>query len=251
MEAAQRGIGDHEQAPALTAVPRREAPSAEVTRHLLRYLLSGDLIAGQKIPPERRLAETLGVGRSSVREAIKSLSLLGLLDVRQGDGTYLSGSTSDLLPQVIEWGLLLGERRVQDLMEARTHLEVTVAGLAAERRTDEQIARLRELVGAMERAADDLPAYVESDIAFHLTIAEASGNQVLSGLLASIQSLLRVWAMRVLQSAGETATSLAVHIPIVDAIEQRDADAARAAMAAHMARATRRLHDALSATTDA
>jgi GntR family transcriptional repressor for pyruvate dehydrogenase complex len=235
----------------LTAVPRRQAPSAEVTRHLLQYLLSGDVRAGQKIPPERRLAEILGVGRSSVREAIKSLSLLGLLDVRQGDGTYLTGSTSDLLPQVIEWGLLLGERRVQDLMEARTHLEVTVSGLAAERRTDEQIARLRELVSAMEHAADDLPTYVEADICFHLTIAEASGNQVLSGLLTSISSLLRVWAMQVLQSAGETATSLAVHTPIVDAIERRDADAARVAMAAHMARATKRLHTALSAGTRA
>src|SRR4051794_1938508 len=159
--------------PALTAIPRRETPSAEVTRRLLDYLLSGDIHVGNKIPPERQLAQALNVGRSAVREAIKSLSLLGLLDVRQGDGTYLTGSSSDLLPRVIEWGLLLGERRVHDLVEARTNLEITVAGLAAERRTDEQVARLRELIGAMEKAADDIATYVDADLSLHLTIAAA------------------------------------------------------------------------------
>ena len=74
---------------------------AEITRRLLEFLLSGDIEPGSKIASERQLAEALQVGRGSVREAIKSLSLLGLLDVRQGDGTYLSRGGSDLLPQVI------------------------------------------------------------------------------------------------------------------------------------------------------
>ncbi|HEX7292133.1 MAG TPA: FadR/GntR family transcriptional regulator [Conexibacter sp.] len=229
------------------AVPRRETPSAEITRHLLDYLLSGDLRPGQRIPSERQLAEALQVGRSAVREAIKSLSLLGLLDVRQGDGTYLSRTDSDLLPRVIEWGLLLGERRVYDLMEARTHLEITLAGLAAERRQNEVVERLRALLTQMAAAEDDIPAYTEADIAFHLEIAQASGNEVLAGLVASIKSLLRVWTTRVLQAAGETASSLAMHTPIVDAIEARDVDGARAAMAAHMARADRRLRETLLA----
>jgi GntR family transcriptional repressor for pyruvate dehydrogenase complex len=237
-----RTIGDAEGFPSpLSAIPRREAPAAEVTRRLLDYLLSGHITSGQKIPPERQLAQVLHVGRSAVREAIKSLSLLGLLDVRQGDGTYLTGHSSDLLPRVIEWGLLLGERRVQDLMEVRTHLEITVAGLAAERHTEEQVANLRRLLDEMEHADGEIPAYVEADLSLHLAIAEASGNQVLASLLGSIRSLLRVWATRVLEAAGEVETSLAVHVPIVDAIERGDADAARVAMTAHMARATRRL----------
>jgi GntR family transcriptional repressor for pyruvate dehydrogenase complex len=246
-----RAGGEVERFPsALTAIPRREPPAAEVTRRLLDYLLSGDITSGHKIPPERQLAQVLHVGRSAVREAIKSLSLLGLLDVRQGDGTYLTGSASDLLPRVIEWGLLLGERRVHDLMEVRTHLEVTVAGLAAERRSDEQVAILRRLIDDMERADGDIAAYVEADLSLHLTIAEASGNQVLASLLGSIRALLRVWATRVLEAAGEVETSLAVHVPIVEAIERGDADAARAAMAAHMARATNRLQAAVSTQED-
>jgi GntR family transcriptional repressor for pyruvate dehydrogenase complex len=223
----------------------------EITRHLLDYLLSGSVAAGQKIPSERELAQVLRVGRSALREAIKSLSLLGLLDVRQGDGTYLSGSPSELLPRVIEWGLLLGERRVSDLMEVRTHLEITVAGLAAERRDEEDIRRLRRIITRMDQADGDLPSYIEADISFHLTIAEASRNQVLSSLLGSIRSLLHVWAARVLESAGETETSLAVHIPIVDAIERGDVEAARSTMAAHMSRASTRLLATLSADDNA
>ncbi|MGW5695135.1 FadR/GntR family transcriptional regulator [Streptomyces sp. GMR22] len=213
----------------------------ELTRRLLGYLLSGELKPGQRIPSERQLAETLSTGRSTVREAIKSLSLLGLLEQRVGDGTYLSRSTSDLLPQVIEWGLLLGEKPLEDLLEARHHLEVQLAGWAAERRSNEQLERLRELARQMRDAGDDFDAYAAADIAFHLQVAEASGNTVLTSVLTNIQSLLRAWASRVIRTAGETKTSLAMHEPVLKAVEHGDAEAARQAMRAHMDRATRRL----------
>jgi GntR family transcriptional repressor for pyruvate dehydrogenase complex len=226
---------------------RREGTGVATTRRLIDYLLSGDVAPGQKIPSERQLAEALGVGRSTIREAIKSLELLGLLEQRVGDGTYLSGSSSELLPQVIQWGLLLGERRMDDLLEARFHLEVLLAGLAADGRTEEQLARLHELIAQMRASSDDLDSYIEADIAFHLQIARASGNSVLVGVLNNIQSLLHVWASRVIHTAGETATSLAMHEPILKAIDAGDAEAAREAMTAHMERATRRLRASLPA----
>lgn len=223
-------------------VVARVDPSAQITRQLLDYLLSGELRPGQKIPSERQLAEALAVGRGALRESIKSLSLLGLLDQRVGDGTYLSRSSSDLLPQVVEWGLLLGEKRLDDLLEARYHLEVLLVGLAAERRTEEQLGRLRELVHAMRSAgSQDLDGYVHADIAFHLQLAECSGNTVLSGVLANIASLLQAWASRVIHAAGETHTSLAMHEPILAAVEAGDPEAARQAMTSHMDRALRRL----------
>jgi GntR family transcriptional regulator, transcriptional repressor for pyruvate dehydrogenase complex len=222
----------------------RESPMAEITRRLLEFLLSGDIEPGSKIASERQLAEALQVGRGSVREAVKSLSLLGLLDVRQGDGTYLSRGGSDLLPQVIEWGLLLGEKHVEDLLEARAEIETTVAGLAALRADDAGLDVLRQRLEAM-RAAADVAAYVEADIAFHLHVAQMSGNQVFVNLVTSLRSLLRTWASRVLEHAGETESSLAVHAKIVEAIAARDPEAARAAMHAHMERAHRRLRAAL------
>ncbi|ASU84177.1 FadR family transcriptional regulator [Nocardiopsis gilva YIM 90087] len=220
---------------------RREGPGVELTRRLLEYLLSGEVRPGQRIPSERQLAEALSAGRSTVREAIKSLSLLGLLEQRVGDGTYLSRSSSDLLPQVIEWGLLLGEKRLDDLLEARYYLEVQLTGWAAERRTEEQLEELRAIAEKMRSASDDFEAYVEADIAFHRQLAEMSGNTTLASVLSSVRSLLRAWASRVIRTAGETETSLAMHEPILQAVERGDAEAARAAMTAHMDRATRRL----------
>jgi GntR family transcriptional repressor for pyruvate dehydrogenase complex len=232
-------------------VTRQTGPTVEITRRLLDYLLSGQLRPGQKIPSERQLAEALAVGRGALREAIKSLSLLGLLEQRIGDGTYLSRSGSDLLPQVIEWGLLLGEKRLDDLLEARYHLEVLLSGLAAQRRTEEQLARLRELVAQMHAAgSDDLDGYVRADIAFHLQVATSSGNTVLAGVLTNIQSLLQAWASRVIHAAGETQTSLAMHQPILTALENSDPEAARRAMTLHMDRAIRRLRETMSQPFD-
>lgn len=233
--------------PPPAALPRQDPPSTQVTRHLVDYLLSGALEPGQRIPGERELAQALEVGRSGVREAIKSLSLLGLLEVRHGSGTYLSNSPSDLLPKVIEWGLLLGAPRAYDLMEARSYIEVDAAGLAAEKRDDRAVTQLRELLARMEAVGSDIEAYVDADIEFHLTIAAATGNEVMANLVRSIQSLLQVWATRVLASAGETESSLAMHVPIVDAIERQDVGAAREAMGAHMERANRRLRATLDA----
>ena len=103
------------------------------------------------MPSERQLAQAFGVGRSAMREALKSLTLLGLVEVRHGDGTYLKKADSALLPQVIEWGLLLGEQRTLDLVEARQKIEADIAGLAAARRDEADVAELRRLLERMER----------------------------------------------------------------------------------------------------
>src|SRR5579875_783048 len=96
-----------------------ESLRMKTAREIVNYVFSGEIRPGDKMLSERQLAEQLGVGRSVVREALKSLGLLGLLDVRPGDGTYVRQPDSAFLPKVIEWGLLLGEHRTQDLIEAR------------------------------------------------------------------------------------------------------------------------------------
>jgi GntR family transcriptional repressor for pyruvate dehydrogenase complex len=225
----------------IAAVRRAPSPSTEVTRHLLQYLLSGDLKLGQKLPSERQLAEALGIGRSGVREAIKSLNLLGLLEVRQGDGTYLTGSTSDLLPEVIEWGLMLGERNVLDLVEVREHLEVFIAGLAAQRHSSEDLAELWDAVAKMESAESDPDRYIEGDVQFHRVLARATENEVLSNLSHSFSSLMQVWAARCAKAEKSTTILAAEHDSIAKAVEKSDPDAARAAMSTHMQEARMRL----------
>ena len=223
----------------------REPISSEITRRLLDFLMSGKVQPGSRLPSERKLAEALGVGRSHVRQAIKSFTVLGLIDVRQGDGTYLKRTDSPLLPQAIEWGLLLGAKRVTDVVEARHHLEVLLAGLAAERRTEAQVIEMRRLVDVMERTAGS-DEFVAADVAFHLQISQAAGNESLLQIMVSIRTLLEVWISRVVHTPGTAPVTGAEHIAVLRAIAAGDAKAARAAMEGHMAGATARLQATLA-----
>jgi len=226
---------------------RREPMAAEVARRLVDYLLSGGVEPGTRMPSERQLAEAFGVGRSAVREAIAALSLIGLIEVRHGDGTYLKRPDSPLLPQVVEWGLLLGEQRTRDLVEARQKIETILAGLAAERRSEADLERLQASLDRMRDAARVNPLveeFVNADIAFHLQLAEAAGNTALRDVHASIQALLRAWIGRVI-AAGHAELSYEEHVPILNAVRSRDVGGAEAAMEAHMQSAASRLRDTL------
>jgi GntR family transcriptional repressor for pyruvate dehydrogenase complex len=223
----------------------REPISSEITRRLLDYLLSGRISPGDRMPSERKLAEGLGVGRSIVRQALQSLLVLGLIEVRQGDGTYLKRTDSPILPLAIEWGLMLGAKRATDLVEARHHLEVLVAGLAAERRDESDIAEMGRQVATME-STSNADAFIAADIAFHLRMALAARNESLIQIMTSIRTLLQVWISRVVQGLPEPVATAAEHAAILHAIEQRDVPGARAAMENHMEHATVRLRRALA-----
>src|SRR3954452_3251534 len=99
-------------------------PVSEVARRLMDLFTSGSLEPGTRLPPERHLAATLGVGRSAVREALAALEILGIVDVRPGSGTYLRDGISELLPRTLSWGLMLGAPRTRELVELRGGLEV-------------------------------------------------------------------------------------------------------------------------------
>jgi GntR family transcriptional repressor for pyruvate dehydrogenase complex len=185
-----------------------------------------------------------------VREALKSLELLGLVEVRQGDGTYLKRSESELLPQIIEWGLLLGAKRTRDLVEARHHLEVILAGLAAERRSDEDIVRLNGHVDDMRGAGRDVERFVEADIAFHVQVAATARNQTLEQIMVNVRSLLKVWISRVMLAAHDFEPSLSEHVAVLDAVVAGDVEASREAMERHMVGATQRLEATLLADSE-
>jgi GntR family transcriptional repressor for pyruvate dehydrogenase complex len=235
---------------------RPEPASSEVARALLDYILSGQVGLGEKLPSERQLSESFGVGRSVVREGIKSLGLLGLVEFRHGGGTYLRSADSDLLPRVIEWGLMLGEQHTVDLVEARQHIERVTTELAAGRRSEEQLSEIEAALEAM-RSASNVDEFVDADVRFHLAIAKASGNSVLGNMLTNISSLLRVWIHRVVEAEYAKVddpaswptkwSSFQEHVPVLDAIRAGDSDAARLSMTLHMDKASRRLVETLQA----
>ncbi|MGW8530694.1 MULTISPECIES: FadR/GntR family transcriptional regulator [Nocardiopsidaceae] len=224
-------------------VAPREPLAAEVSRRLIDYLTSGQVEPGERIPSERQLAEMLGVNRPTVREAIKSLGFLGLLEIRQSSGTYFRGTDSDVLYRLFELGLVLGERGARDMLQARTELEVVVAGLAARARDDAGVELLRARLTVMrECPAEEFP---EADTAFHATLAELAGNTVLRDVLKGMRAMIqRGWVQRT-GAVRPREVAYADHVPIFEAVERGDAEAARAAMAHHMEGASRRLQEAL------
>jgi GntR family transcriptional regulator, transcriptional repressor for pyruvate dehydrogenase complex len=217
----------------------REPLGAEVARRLLDYLLSGAVPPGGRIPSERRLAESLGVNRPAVREAIRALGFLGLLEVRQGSGTYFRGPDQELLFRLFEWTLLFGDGKARDLLETRADLEIVVSGRAAERRSEADVAALEELLERMR--VSDQAGFPDADVAFHARIAAMAGNVVLADMLASIRTVIRGWVERNVRAAGTTRIAYRDHVPIYRAITAGDPATARAAMAAHMQAAINRL----------
>lgn len=144
-------------------------------------------------------------------------------------------------------GLLLGEPRTIDLVEARQKIEVDIVGLAAARCTEEDVADLARILGRMERASRrgaSAEAFVDADVAFHLRLAEAARNSALRDVLSGIQALLRAWIGRVI-AQGSVDISYGEHVPIFEAVRARDVEGAEAAMDAHLRSAARRLQATL------
>ena len=135
------------------------SPVSEVARRLMDLFTGGSIEPGTRLPPERQLAATLGVGRSAVREALAALEILGIVDVRAGSGTYLRGTASDLLPQTLRWGLLIGRRSTSDLLDVRSGLEIYAARLAARRADARHVARMATSLDRMRSAATELATF--------------------------------------------------------------------------------------------
>lgn len=220
-------------------------PVSEVARRLLDLFTGGDLEPGTRLPPERQLAATLGVGRSAVREALAALEILGIVDVRPGSGTYLRATASDLLPQTLRWGLLIGPKSTAELLELRSGLEIYVARVAASRAEDADRAALSGTLERMASNEHNLAVFARADRDFHHALGVAARNETLVDLLAVVRSLLQVYADRAVQDADAAAIALTEHRAVLAAIEQGDPDAAASAMAVHMATASARLAGAV------
>lgn len=228
-------------ADSLTAIPAG-SPVTEVARRLLELFTGGQIVPGTRLPPERQLAATLEVGRSAVREALAALEILGIVDVRPGSGTYLRGSASDLLPQTLRWGLLIGERNTAELIELRSGLEIYVARLAAARADAKAVAALATTLEAMRASKDDFAAFASADSRFHHVLSESAANGAIVDMLHVVRSLLQVYSDRAVHDTESVLTAIDEHDAVLQAVSASDENAAASAMAIHMTTALRRLN---------
>ncbi len=224
----------------LAPIPRTTVAD-EIAKRLLALILDEGLRPGDKLPSERELIARLAVGRSSLREAIKMLSTLGLVRITPGGGTFVSAGDIAALARPLSWSLLMRSESTREVIEARQTVEVAMAGLAAERATAADIADIGERLVAMRASIHDAELFTHRDIEFHLAVARAARNQVLFQVLEALRHLLHAWIARVQLSYDDKLRGYVGHEPIEAAIRARDSEAARRAMAAHLDRAGVRL----------
>ena len=215
-------------------------------------IVSGAWGPGDRLPKESELAAELGLSRNSLREAVRALSQLRVLEVRQGDGTYVSSLEPDLLLESTGFisHLLLGETEIE-LYEVRRILEAAAAALAAGRVDIKEKLELAQILERMGEAKN-VEELVEADVAFHAVVAKAAGNAVLASLLASLATRTmraRLWHGREADGALEETRN--EHRRIYEAIVAGDPDLARAAAAAHIASSERWLKGQLATVRSA
>jgi GntR family transcriptional regulator, transcriptional repressor for pyruvate dehydrogenase complex len=213
---------------------QRESVAEMVVRRILDMVKSGVLKAGDALPPERELALSLDVSRPSVREAMRGLSVLGVVKTRQGGGAYISDLGPDALLGPIQFYLSLESMNIRELYDARSLIESDVARRAAINISDADLARLETLLAAQSDTIGDPLAFRKSDFEFHEIIWIGSGNAFLKRIGESLNVIGLEFRKRASERPGTLDRSLQDHRALLDALKARDPARAAAAAEAHM-----------------
>ena len=210
--------------------------TSEAIEKVKGMILSGELHPGAKLPRENELAERLGVSRSSLREAVRALAALNVIETRQGDGTYVTSLTPEVLLEVIGFGIdLVEDPSLLDVFQVRRFLETAATAAAAISITEDELVSLRECMARMDRA-ESVEELVRVDEEFHHIVASATRNSVLVALLGNLSSRTtraRLWRAVMERDAVERTKQW--HHAILEGLEARDPQLARAADLMHLA----------------
>lgn len=216
----------------LRVIPRTKPVPELILNEITRLITEGILKPGDRLPSESELAEKFGVGRSSLREAMRALQLLGVVEVIQGKGTFLRQTS--MLPLAIDWARLSKMGLISQVMEARQIIEVVIAQLAAERATEEDIAAMRAAIRRAEEAHGDPAISGEASVDFHLALAEATHNEVLALMYKTVRDLYVETARQTQTTRKSVENRLQDHRRILECIEQQNPELASKLMAEHI-----------------
>jgi GntR family transcriptional repressor for pyruvate dehydrogenase complex len=237
----------------LTFAPlARSTMGEEISKTIIEMINTGKLKPGVKLPSERELMEKLQVSRSPIREALRSLTLVGVLETIPGDGTYVSKNlASAFISGKLEWAGLLASPDVLELMEVREPLEIQAAGLAAAKATPASVAKLRQVIDSYRVVQGDLEREIEVDVHFHKIIAEITENRILIHLMETIREFWHDYIQKRRVIFSKIATLEQEYLEILNAIEQGDEVRAREAMANHLQRSKQKnLLEQITGQTD-
>lgn len=211
------------------------AVTDEAILKIKEMIVSGEVGPGSRLPPEKDLSEKLGLSRNSLREAVKALEVIRVLDVRRGDGTYVTSLQPDLLLEAMSFVVDLHQNdSILEILAVRRLLEPRAVALAAHAITDAQLAELTDMIDGVQ-GDTQIDQLVAHDVQFHGRIAESTGNAYLASLLESLSGQTvraRVW--RGITEGGSVDRTIDEHRRILDALRARDAELAEALMLAHV-----------------
>jgi GntR family transcriptional repressor for pyruvate dehydrogenase complex len=206
----------------------------KIATRLLSLIKEKQLRPGDKLPPERELAVMMQVSRPSLREALQALAIMNIIEMRQGDGTYVTSLEPELLVEPLDFVFSLNDSTLLELFEARKIVEVGIVALAAQRITAAQIQELETCLEKSLKASDNPRAFLEADLELHKRIVTAAQNPLLSRFMDSISQLGLVSRSRTTEIPGLIKQSAADHQAIVAALKAHDPEAARQAMLRHL-----------------
>ncbi len=215
----------------------------EITSRLVRLIVSSE--PGSRLPTERELAEMLGVSRTTVREAVRSLAFVGAVQVRQGDGIYVSKAQDSDIERLVGLGLVIQRSKVNEVIEARRLLEVEVAALAAQRHTEGDREKLLDNMERLKQSIDNPAEASYLDLEFHVTLARSSHNSVLVYFINGMRTLITIWIdSKIAQASDRRGVIKEIaeeHQEIITAVLNRNADVAANLMTGHLNHAAARL----------
>ena len=212
----------------------RSALPDQITERILQMIKDRELRPGDKLPPERELSAMMNVGRPALREALRALALMNIIEIRQGTGAYVTELNTALLVQHLDFVFSLNDDAIMDLFDARKIVEAGIAELAAQHITDEDIARLEACLQKSVDSAYDSELFLYADLELHTLIATIARNPILLRFVESIHQLGLASRRRTGRLSGVMEQSISDHHRIVEALKARDSQEAREAMLAHL-----------------
>jgi GntR family transcriptional regulator, transcriptional repressor for pyruvate dehydrogenase complex len=215
--------------------------SDQIADRILQMIRDKQLNPGDKLPPERELAAMMTVSRPALREALRGLSMMNIIEIRQGAGAYVTTLETAQLVEHLNFVFALDDSTLLQLFDARKIVEVGLIELAAQRITDDDIARLEQSVALSTQSSNDPETFLQADLDLHMQIAQIARNPILARFMESIHQLGIASRRRTARLDGVTERSTADHRRIVAALKARDVAGARQAMRDHLANVEKKL----------
>jgi len=206
-----------------------------VTEKLEKMILT-DSAVGEKLPSEQILAENFSVSRNIMRESLKILQERGLIDIRTGEGAFISKPKTKVLGDMVNRILLMGDMSLKDVYELRFVLEVAACGLAADRASENDVKELDDLIESMKKNLHDEDEWARLDLQFHTTIAKSTGNPLFYSFIKPLANSLESMSKMGYHKTGASQEGIKGHILIADAIKKRDKSLAEKVMFDHLER---------------